>query len=60
MSTEISTGMSADMSVDTLTVDYRWNIGRVSVVYQSTVGGLLVDCLINNISQKFRLSVSDV
>ena len=33
-------------SADTLTVDYRRNIGRVSVVYQSTVGGLSVDCLI--------------
>ena len=33
-------------SADTLTVDYRRNIRRVSVVYRSTVGSLSVDCLI--------------
>ena len=33
-------------SADTLTIEYRRNIDRLSVVYQSTVGGLSVDCLI--------------
>ena len=33
-------------SADTLTVDYRPNIGRLSVVYRSAIGGLSVDCLI--------------
>ena len=33
-------------SADTLTIEYRRNIDRLLVVYQSTVGGLSVDCLI--------------
>ena len=33
-------------SADTLTIEYRRNIDQLSVVYQSTVGGLSVDCLI--------------
>jgi len=32
-------------SADMLTVDYRRNISRVSVVYRSTVSGLSVNCL---------------
>ena len=37
---------SARHSADTLTIDCRWNIGRLSVVYRSTVGGISVDCRI--------------
>ena len=40
-----STDMLVDIAADTLTVDYRRNIGRVSVVYRSTV-----------LNQKFRQS----
>ena len=35
---------SARHSADTVTIDCRWNIGRLLVEYQSTVGGISVDC----------------
>ena len=41
-----STDTSTDIAADTRPNFSPLNIGRVSVVYRSTVGGLSVDCLI--------------
>ena len=41
-----STDTSVDIGADTRPNFSPLNIGRVSVVYRSTVGGLSVDCLI--------------
>ena len=52
-----STDTSVDIAADTQPIFCPLNIGRVSVVYRSTVGGLSVDY---NINQKFKLSVPKV
>ena len=40
-----STDTSVDIAADTRPIFWPLNIGRVSVVYRSIVGGLSVDCL---------------